>query len=35
VRAHWQSTAEPLRTAVGGIGRLEPGSRDGGEEGRG
>jgi GntR family transcriptional regulator len=37
VRAHWQATAEPLRTAVAGIGRHEPGSgiENGGEEGRG
>ena len=34
VRAHWQSTAEPRRSAVVGFGRLEPGSANGGEEGR-
>jgi GntR family transcriptional regulator len=35
VRAHWLGNAQPLRTAVAGVGRLEPGSGHGGEEGRG
>jgi GntR family transcriptional regulator len=34
VRAHWLSDAEPLRAAVAGIGRREPGAGSGGEEGR-
>jgi GntR family transcriptional regulator len=35
VRAHWLSNAEPLRAAVAGVGRVEPGTQMGGEEGRG
>jgi GntR family transcriptional regulator len=35
VRAHWLSNAEPLRAAVAGVGRVEPGTQSGGEEGRG
>jgi GntR family transcriptional regulator len=35
VRAHWLSNAEPMRAAVAGVGRREPGPGAGGEEGRG
>ena len=34
VRAHWLNNPEPLRAAVAGVGRREPGPGAGGEEGR-